>query len=160
SAALAVENTRILRNQRERYGLPGIQGGREMAPMASSFIGIDNATDETLVRSVARKDERAMRILFARHHRRVALFLNRIVRDETLAEDVVSDVFLDVWRKAETFKAQSSVSTWLLAIARNKALTAVARRPEVGLDDEMAATLVDPNADPERALQEKERSQV
>jgi RNA polymerase sigma-70 factor (ECF subfamily) len=88
------------------------------------------------------------------------LFLIRIVRDETSAEDVVSDVFLDVWRKAETFKAQSSVSTWLLAIARNKALTALTRRSEVGLDDEMAANLVDPNADPERALQEKDRSEA
>jgi len=101
-----------------------------------------------------------MRVLFARHQRRVFLFLTRIVRDETLAEDVVSDVFLDVWRKAETFKAQSSVSTWLIAIARNKALTALARRSEVGLDDELAATLVDPNADPEQALQEKDRSEA
>jgi RNA polymerase sigma-70 factor (ECF subfamily) len=131
-----------------------------MALMAGSFIGIDSASDETLVLCVARKDERAMRVLFARHHRRVFLFLTRIVRDETLAEDVVSEVFLDIWRKAETFKAQSSVSTWLLAIARNKALTALARRSEVGLDDEMAATLVDPNADPERALEEKDRSEV
>src|SRR3954452_21895905 len=118
-----------------------------MALMASSFIGIDSATDETLVRYVARKDERAMRTLFARYQRRVSLFLIRRVKDETLAEDVVSEVFLDVWRKAESFKGQSSVSTWLLAIARNKALTALSRRSEVGLDDDVAATLVDPNAD-------------
>jgi len=128
--------------------------------MASSYFGIDSASDETLVRSVARKDERAMRVLFARHQRRVFLFLTRMVRDEMLAEDVVSDVFLDVWRRAETFKAQSSVSTWLLAIARNKALTALTRRSEVGLDDELAATLVDPNADPEQALQAKDRSEA
>jgi RNA polymerase sigma-70 factor (ECF subfamily) len=128
--------------------------------MASSFVGMDSASDETLVQGVARKDERAMRVLFARQHRRTFLFLVRIVKDETLAEDVVSEVFLDVWRKAETFKGQSSVSTWLLAIARNKALTVLGRRSEVGLDDEMAATLVDPDADPERALQEKDRSKM
>jgi RNA polymerase sigma-70 factor, ECF subfamily len=128
--------------------------------MASSFIGFDRASDAILVRCVARKDERAMRVLFARHQRRVFAFLMRIVKDETLAEDVVSDVFLDVWRKAETFKAQSAVSTWLLAIARNKALTALARRPEVGLDDKLAATLVDPKADPEQVLQEKDRSEA
>src|ERR1043165_4129130 len=116
----------------ERSGLPReCWVGREIAPMASSCIGIDSASDETLVRSVARREERAMRVLFARHQRRVFLFLTRILRDETLAEDVVSDVFLDVWRKAETFKAQSSVPTWLLAIARNKALTALGRRSEV-----------------------------
>jgi RNA polymerase sigma-70 factor, ECF subfamily len=129
--------------------------------MASSFTGIDRASaDETLVRCVARKDERAMRTLFARHQRRVSLFLIRLVKDETLAEDVVSEVFLDVWRKADSFKGQSSVSTWLLAIARNKALTALGRRSEVGLDDDVAARLVDPNADPERALQEKDRSEA
>jgi RNA polymerase sigma-70 factor, ECF subfamily len=125
-----------------------------MALMTSTLTGIGSASDETLMRCIARRDERA--ILFARYHRRVFLFILRVVRDGTLAEDVVSDVFLDVWRKAETFKGQSSVPTWLLAIARNKALTAVARRSEVGLDEEMAATLVDP----ERALEEKDRSEV
>jgi RNA polymerase sigma-70 factor (ECF subfamily) len=128
--------------------------------MAGSFIGINSASDETLVRCVARRDERAMRTLFARHHRRVFLFLIRVLKDETLAEDVVSEVFLDVWRKAESFKEQSAVSTWLIAIARHKALTALCRRSEVGLDDKMAATLVDPEADPERALQEKDRSKA
>jgi RNA polymerase sigma-70 factor (ECF subfamily) len=52
------------------------------------------------------------------------------------------------------------VSTWLIAIARHKALTALGRRSEVGLDDDMAASLVDPEADPERALQEKDRSKA
>jgi RNA polymerase sigma-70 factor (ECF subfamily) len=131
-----------------------------MILMASSFFGMDGASDEALVRCVARQDERAMRIIFARHQRRTFLFLIRIVKDETLAEDVVSEVFLDVWRRAETFKGQSSVSTWLLAIARHKALTALSRRSEVGLDDKMAATLVDPDADPERALHEKDRSKM
>jgi RNA polymerase sigma-70 factor, ECF subfamily len=128
--------------------------------MGGSFNGVDGVTDETLVQRVARQDERAMRTLFARYHRRVSVFIIRFVKDETLAEDVVSEVFLDVWRKAENFKGQSSVSTWLLAIARNKALTALGRRSEVGLDDAVAATLVDPNADPERALQEKDRSEA
>jgi RNA polymerase sigma-70 factor, ECF subfamily len=128
--------------------------------MASSFIGSDSASDVTLVRCVARKDERAMRVLFARHHRRVFLYLTKVVKDESLAEDVVSEVFLDVWRKAESFKEQSAVCTWLIAIARHKALTALGRRSEVGLDDDMAAILVDPEADPERALQEKDRSKA
>src|SRR5262249_35221961 len=112
------------------------------------------------MRGVARKDERAMRLLFARHQRRVFLFLIRVVNDETLAEDVVSEVFLDVWRKAESFREQSAVSTWLLAIARHKALSALGRRSEVALDDKIAAKLVDPEADPERALQEKDRNEA
>ena len=45
----------------------------------------------------------------------------RLVRDQTLAEDLISDVFLDVWRHAGRFEARSAASTWLLAIARYKA---------------------------------------
>jgi hypothetical protein len=57
-----------------------------------------------------------MRALFARY--RVALYrwLLRLVDDGTLAEDLLSEVFLDVWRQAASFEARSSVSTWLLAI--------------------------------------------
>src|SRR5947209_7260812 len=71
-----------------------------MALMATSFIGIDSASDETLVRCLARKDERAMRVLFARHYRRVFSFLIRIVRDETLAEDVELLIGLRALRRA------------------------------------------------------------
>lgn len=126
--------------------------------MATFSIAGDAASDDTLVKRVARKDDRAMRALFSRHRRRVLRFLIRVMQDEVLAEDIVSDVFLDVWRKAATFKEQSSVSTWLLSIARNKALTALARHSEVALDDEIAATLIDPAADPEKALQDKDCS--
>ena len=86
--------------------------------METSSIARDGALDKTLIKRVARRDDRAMRALFARHYGQVFRFLIRIVKDEALAEDVASDVFLDVWRKAATFKEQSSVSTWLLAIAR------------------------------------------
>ena len=65
-----------------------------------------------------------MQTLFVRH--RVALYrwLLRLVGDEALAEDLLSDVFLDVWRQAAKFEARSSVSTWLSAIARYKTLSA------------------------------------
>src|SRR4030095_939680 len=86
------------------------------------------ASDEVLIRRIAGGDQLAMQILFARH--RVALYrwLLRLVRDEALAEDLLSDVFLDVWRQAAKFEARSSVSTWLLAIARYKGLSARRRR--------------------------------
>ena len=65
------------------------------------------ASDESLVQRIAAGDQLAMRALFARHHVRLYRFLARIVRDETLAEDLVSDVFLDVWRQAASFEARS-----------------------------------------------------
>src|SRR5438128_1930426 len=81
------------------------------------------SSDEMLIRRIAEGDQLAMRTLFGRH--RVALYrwLLRLVGDEALAEDLLSDVFLDVWRQAAAFEARSSVSTWLLAIARYKALS-------------------------------------
>jgi RNA polymerase sigma-70 factor (ECF subfamily) len=122
--------------------------------------GSETSSDETLIGRIAGGDQLAMRTLFARH--RVALYrwLLRIVRDETLAEDLLSDVFLDVWRQAASFKGRASVSTWLLAIARYKALSARRRRIDAELDLRIASTIADPADDPEAALQKKNRSEL
>ena len=77
-----------------------------------------------------------MQVLFARHHVRVFRFVLRLMRDEMAAEDVISEVFLDVWRQADRFEGSSAVSTWFIAIARFKALSMLRKRREEGLDDE------------------------
>ena len=61
-------------------------------------------------------------------------WLLRLVGDDALAEDLLSEAFLAVWRQAHRFEGRSSVSTWLLAIARNKALSnsALSNRRRVG----------------------------
>jgi RNA polymerase sigma-70 factor (ECF subfamily) len=69
-------------------------------------------------------------------------------------------VFLDVWRHAEQFEGRATVSTWLLAIGRYKALSALRRRIEVELDDETAAAIADPTDDPEILLQKKHSGEV
>jgi DNA-directed RNA polymerase specialized sigma24 family protein len=56
--------------------------------------------------------------------------------DEALAEDLLSEVFLAVWRQAASFEGRSSVSTWLLAIARNKAVSTRRRLAYAELDEE------------------------
>jgi len=86
-------------------------------------------SDEALIGRIAAGDKLAMHLLFARHHVRVYRFVLRLVRDESLAEDLISDVFLDVWRQASRFERRSSVGTWLLAIGRHKALSALRKRP-------------------------------
>jgi RNA polymerase sigma-70 factor (ECF subfamily) len=120
----------------------------------------ETSSDDMLIKRIAGGDQLAMRTLFCRH--RVALYrwLLRLVGDETFAEDLLSDVFLDVWRQAASFEARSSVSTWLLAIARHKALSARRRRTDAELDDELASSLVDPADDPELVLQKKNRAEV
>jgi RNA polymerase sigma-70 factor, ECF subfamily len=119
-----------------------------------------SSSDETLIQRIAGGDQLAMRTLFARHQTRLFRFLVRIVRDQTVAEDLLSDVFLDVWRKAEQFEGRSSVSTWLLAIGRLKALSTLSRRTDVALSDEMTSTIADPADDPETALGKKNNSEV
>ena len=101
-----------------------------------------------------------MQVLFARHHVRVYRFVLRLVSNPTLAEDLISEVFLDVWRQAGKFEARSAASTWLLAIARFKALSALRRKPEEELDDEAAGAIEDPADDPEVSVQKKDKGEI
>src|SRR3954449_2516362 len=100
-------------------------------------------SDEVLIGRIASGDRLAMQVLFARHHVRVYRFVLRLVRNESAAEDLISEVFLDVWRQAGSFEGSSAVSTWLLAIARYKALSALRRQPEEELDENIAEALED-----------------
>ncbi|MFZ3353906.1 MAG: sigma-70 family RNA polymerase sigma factor [Xanthobacteraceae bacterium] len=115
-------------------------------------------SDEVLLQLVADGDKDAMRVLFARHNVRVFRFLTRIVGNEATAEDLLNEVFLEVWRNAGRFEARSQVSTWILAIARFKALAAMRRRRHDELDDEASEMIEDTADDPEVAVQKTERS--
>jgi RNA polymerase sigma-70 factor (ECF subfamily) len=72
----------------------------------------------------------------------------------------LSGVFLDVWRQAAKFEARSSVSTWLLAIARYKALSARRRPTDAELDEKIASRVADPADDPEVVLQKKTQREL
>ena len=85
-------------------------------------------------------------------------FVVRLVKNEGTAEDLISEVFLDVWRQAGRFEGRSAVSTWLLSIARFKALSALRRRPDEELDEDTAGAIEDPSDDPEVALEKKDKS--
>src|SRR5437016_10745083 len=118
------------------------------------------SSDEMLIRRIAAADQLAMRTLFGRHRVALHRWLLRVVGDEALAEDLLSEVFLDVWRQAAAFEARSSVSTWLLAIARHKALSARRRRTDAELDEKVASKVADPADDPEVVLQKKTRAEL
>lgn len=114
-------------------------------------------TDEELLLRIAAGDRLAMRVLFSRHQLRIHRFVLRLVRDETVAEDAVSDTFLDVWRQAGEFSGRSQVSTWLMSIARFKALSALRRRRDVGLDEEWVGTIEDEADTPEVVSQKADK---
>jgi RNA polymerase sigma-70 factor (ECF subfamily) len=113
-----------------------------------------------LIARIAAEDRLAMQTLFARHRTAVYRWLLRFVGNEAVAEDLLSDVFLDVWRQADRFQARSSVSTWLLAIARFKALSARRIRKDAELDETIEATLADPADNPEVMLEKKNREEL
>ena len=114
-------------------------------------------SDKVLIGRIANGDRLAMQVLYALHHVRVFRFVVRLVRDEGMAEDLISEVFLDVWRQAGRFEGRSAVSTWMLAIARFKALSALRRRPDEELDEEAAGAIEDPSDDPGTTLEKKDK---
>jgi RNA polymerase sigma-70 factor (ECF subfamily) len=133
--------------------------GTMMSP-ARPWAATQQIMDEALVTGIAAGDRLSMRVLFARHHTRIYRFVLRLTGDETIAEDIVSETFFEVWRQAARFEARSQVSTWLLAIARYRTLTALKRRSEAQLDNESAAEIEDPAENPEIATQTKDRNEI
>jgi RNA polymerase sigma-70 factor, ECF subfamily len=127
---------------------------------AGRAMGSGQTSDEALVSLIATGDKKALQVLFARHNVRVFRFVLRFLGDESLAEDMVSEVFFDVWRQAERFESRSQVSTWLMAIARNKALSVLRRRTTEALDEEVAEFIEDPADNPEVTMQKTQRSAV
>ena len=125
--------------------------------MNRTSAAMQTTSDEALIERIAAGDKLAMQVLFARHQVRVYRFVLRLVRDQSVAEELVGEVFLDVWRQAGRFEARSTASTWLLAIARYKALSALRRRTDQELDDDKAATIEDPGDSPEVAVLKKNK---
>ena len=121
---------------------------------------MQQTSDEVLIQRIANGDRLAMQVLYARHHVRVYRFVLRLVRNEATAEDLISEVFLDVWRQAGRFEGRSAVTTWLLAIARFKALSALRGRKEAELDDEVAEAVEDTSDNPEVAMQKKDTGEI
>jgi RNA polymerase sigma-70 factor (ECF subfamily) len=113
--------------------------------------------DEALIRGIGRGDRQAMRVLYTRYQIKVFRFIARMVRDEALAEDLTSEVFISVWRHGHRFEGRASVTTWLLTIARNRAIAAIRRQRDVPLDEEIE---IDSGDDPEATLQGKHRGEI
>jgi RNA polymerase sigma-70 factor (ECF subfamily) len=118
---------------------------------------MQTASDEVLIARIAGGDRLAMQVLYARHHVRVYRFILRLTRNEATAEDMISEVFLEIWRSAGKFEGRSQVSTWMLSIARFKTLSALRKRSEEELDDGVAEQIEDHADDPEVSLAKKDK---
>ena len=84
--------------------------------------------DGQLVELVARKDASALEALYDRYGRAAYSLARRILTEETLAQDVVQEVFLSLWRDARRFDARrGTVATYLLSMTHHRAVDAVRR---------------------------------
>jgi RNA polymerase sigma-70 factor (ECF subfamily) len=82
----------------------------------------DVSPDATLMQQLLRKDVGAFEELYERHSRIVYSLVLRILRQGATAEEVVQDVFLQLWRNSGQFDARRPFVPWLLTLARNRAL--------------------------------------
>src|SRR6202166_229702 len=130
------------------------------AAARQGIIAAQATSDEMLLEGIAEGGRTAMHTLYCRHNIRVYRFVLRIVRDTTMAEDLVSQVFLDVWRTASQFEGRSQVSTWLLSIARFKALTALRQRRHEDIDQDDVLEIADDGESPEAALDRSKTSAI
>jgi RNA polymerase sigma-70 factor (ECF subfamily) len=86
-------------------------------------------TDVILVRRIIERDESALATLYDRYARLVYSVALRVLKDPGAAEEVVQDIFHQVWRNAATFdSARGSLSGWLLVSARNRSIDRLRRR--------------------------------
>jgi len=128
-------------------------------PAIAATVG-EYSSDEILVERIGAGDKLAMQVLFARHRTPVYRWLLRLVSNETVAEDLLSDVFFDVWQQAGRFEGRSAVTTWLLSIARFKALSARRRRTHVELDETIETTVPDTADNADVVLEKKHQGEM
>lgn len=94
--------------------------------------------DAALVLRVQSGDEQAMAVLFDRYSRVVYSVSLRVLRDPASAEDVLQEIFLQIWRKPETFAAtRGSLGGWLAVVARNRSIDVLRRKRPTEVVDEM-----------------------
>jgi RNA polymerase sigma-70 factor (ECF subfamily) len=155
SAAIGISDSRSRLSNGLAFQAPDASIDRPKAAQPHATM-----PDEWLLVRIDQRDKSAMHALYTRHSMRLYRFIVRLTRDASLAEDLVSDVFIDVWRNAGTYRAQAQVSTWLYAIARHKALSALRRRVDQSLDDDAAAQIEDDASTPEDALIDRNRGEL
>lgn len=99
----------------------------------------EQTSDEALLRAMQQRDMRALEVLYDRHSRLAYGLACRIVTDPSVAEDVVQEAFLNVWRQAPTYDLQrGAVRPWLMSIVHHRSVdwlrSRAGKRRDVALD--------------------------
>ena len=95
--------------------------------MSSEWL--KTVSDETLMQALQEKSLEALEELYDRHHRTALAVAFRVLGDRSLAEDVIQETFLAVWRQPESFRPERGTArAWLLSIVRHRAIDITRRR--------------------------------
>lgn len=114
------------------------------------------ATDAALIQKIVQRDESALAALYDRYASLLSSLLNRILRDTQASEEILQDVFYQLWRNAAQFDpARGSLPGWLAVIARNRAISRL-RRHNPSEGDELLETTVIVPANLENALAQQQ----
>jgi RNA polymerase sigma-70 factor (ECF subfamily) len=122
--------------------------------------GADPAGDELLLNRVKGNDQQAMTDLFDRYGGMVYSVALRVLNDPGQAEDVMQEIFFQVWRNPNSFvQGRGSLGAWLAVMARNRAIDTLRRRkPTDSVDDVVLASGKDVASEVERnSMMEKVR---
>lgn len=98
-------------------------GSRKISQLAGQ-----DSEDLALLELVAAEDRDALTELYARYHARLFKFVFRLTRSHSVAEELVNDIMLAVWRSAGRFRGASKPSTWIFGIAYRQALKRLSRK--------------------------------
>jgi RNA polymerase sigma-70 factor (ECF subfamily) len=86
------------------------------------------ASDAALIDRIIQRDETALEALYDRYATMLSSVLNRVLRDKQAAEEILQDIFYQLWRGAARFDAsRGSLPGWLMVIARNRAISHLRR---------------------------------
>jgi len=114
------------------------------------------ASDAALIQKIVQRDESALAALYDRYASLLSSLLNRILRDTQASEEILQDVFYQLWRNAAQFDpARGSLPGWLAVIARNRAISRL-RRPNPSKGEELLETTVIVPANLENALAQQQ----
>ncbi len=128
---------------------------------------VQSGTDVSLLQRISQQDDSALSELYDRHASLLYALILRILKDEHYAEDILQEVFLRIWDRAQTYdEALGSPTAWLTRVARNMAIDRLrskvsrARDREDLLDEDREFQDVDQESSPERATIQAQQHQV
>jgi RNA polymerase sigma-70 factor (ECF subfamily) len=124
---------------------------------------LGESPDMQLLVRVQRGDQQAMAVLFDRYSRVVYSVALRVLRDASVAEDILQEIFLQIWRKPASFSStRGTLGAWLAVVARNRAIDHLRRKkPSEEVEEMMLASPFDLAQESERnVLMERARAAI